>query len=127
MRDLCYDLIAVTNKSINCDGCMTEIAQGHAHIIPQARCKVIGKTELIWNTDNIFLSCHKCNSAIENPKGQEWKKLKNIDKCLKFIAQHDPELFVKFKLNAVIKQQQPTGEIKGLSEMFSRLATEPTI
>src|SRR5688572_25363788 len=72
---------------IICWGCGQK-ADGHAHIIAKARCRVIHKTELIWNQNNFFPACHACNMALENPKGQEWKKLKNIDKCLKFIEQN---------------------------------------
>jgi len=103
-----------------CFGCGWAVSVGHAHIIPKARCKVLGKTELIWSKENFFPACHKCNLAIENPKGQDWKKLKNIEACMKFIMTHDPELYVKFQLNAAIREEQPTGEIRGFS--LSRLA-----
>jgi len=65
------------NPAIWCDGC-GQRCQCSAHIISQARCKQIGKTELIWTHENFFPSCFKCNAAIENPKGQEWKSLKNL-------------------------------------------------
>lgn len=78
-----------------CEGC-GQLAQCHAHIIPQARCKQIRKTELIWNKNNWFKSCFRCNASIENPKGEAWKSLKNIQTCLQFIQQHDQELFQKF-------------------------------
>ena len=78
-----------------CDGCGRP-ATCHAHIIPQARCKQLHKTELIWDRNNWFPSCFNCNLAIENPKGNEWKKLKNIDSCIQFIYEHDPELYFKF-------------------------------
>lgn len=81
-----------------CEGCR-RAATSHAHIIPQARCKAIGKTELIWNRDNWFYGCFECNAAIENPKGQEWKDLLNIEKCLEFIKVHDKELYAKFITN----------------------------
>lgn len=84
------------NPTYWCEGC-GQLAQCHAHIIPQARCKSIRKTELIWDPKNWFQSCFKCNSAIENPKGEAWKKLKNIDRCIQFIYDHDPELFFKFE------------------------------
>lgn len=90
-----------------CRGCGS-LALSHAHIIPQARCKKIGKTELIWQMGNWFYACFDCNAAIENPKGQDWKKLKNIDKCIKFIAEHDYELFQKFQANSLIDLLQFT-------------------
>lgn len=88
------------NPQYWCEGCGAR-AQCNAHIIPQARCKQLGKTELIWDWDNFFPACHSCNSAIENPKGEGWKNLKNIDYCLDFIKQHDHELYMKFILNNV--------------------------
>lgn len=87
-------------KRLNCEGCgILMLKTSHAHIIPQARCKVIGKTELIWDWKNFFHSCDKCNAAIENPKGKAWRNLKNIDQCLEFIKLHDEELFTKFRLS----------------------------
>lgn len=116
---LCSDGTRVTQAQINerlheaydqiddcfCKGC-GRVGNSHAHIIAQARCKQIGKTELIWDRDNIFWSDFACNSAIENPKGKSWKSLKNIDKCLAFIKLHDPELYTKFELSAV-NQEKP--------------------
>lgn len=87
---------------VQCEGCKKELATCHAHIIAKAECKRIGKTELIWDINNFFNSCWSCNTAIENPKGNEWKQLKNIDKCLKFIAQHHYELFQKFQANSAV-------------------------
>lgn len=78
-----------------CAGCGVR-CQCNAHIIGQARCKQLRKVELIWHPDNFFPACYKCNAAIENPKGEAWKQLKNKDKCLEFIRLHDPELYQKF-------------------------------
>jgi len=94
------------NPSLWCEGC-GQLAQCNAHIIPQARLKHIHKTELIWHHKAFFNSCFKCNSAIENPKGEAWVKLHNIDECLEFIKLHDQELYAKFT--------------------FSRLANQPNI
>lgn len=93
-----YAVNYANKKYIPCEGC-GKAFEGSAHIIAQARCKQLRKTELIWDSNNYFPACHKCNSAIENPKGQEWKKLRNIDRCLLFISQHDNELFQKFMVN----------------------------
>jgi hypothetical protein len=78
-----------------CQGC-GEPATCTAHIIAKARLKVIGKEHLISDPRASFPSCYACNTAIENPKGQEWKGLANIEECLAFIEQHDKELFAKF-------------------------------
>jgi len=85
-------------NNLRCEGC-GQPCNGSAHIIAQARCKILHKTELIWNPDNFFPACIKCNQSLENPKGQDWKKMRNIEKCLNFIEIHDAELFMKFSLN----------------------------
>lgn len=116
---LCSDGVRVTQVNINqmyakhrgkqkakCEGCGIEKAVCNAHIIAKARCKQIGKTELIWDSNNMYSSCFACNVAIENPKGKAWKSLKNIDKCLAFIKLHDPELYTKFELSAVNQEKQ---------------------
>lgn len=81
-----------------CEGCGGQ-AQGSAHIIPKARCKSLKMTQLIWNPLNFFPACHVCNRAIENPKGEGWKQLRNKDECLNVIKQYDPELYEKFEAN----------------------------
>lgn len=95
---------AAKYKQTICEGCGKELAVCRAHIIAKSRCKAIGKTELIWDSNNMFDSCFACNLAIENPQGNAWKQLKNIDRCLKFIEQHDAELFVKFSLSRLQKE-----------------------
>lgn len=80
-----------------CQGCGAT-ATCSAHIIAQARLKVLHKAELIYSPKAFFPACYACNLAIENPKGEAWKKLKNIEYCLIFIETHDPELFSKFIL-----------------------------
>lgn len=118
---LCSDGTRVTQAEINeyrheaykkiyvegmkCQGCGGRYLC-FAHVIPQARCKQLGKTELIWKFGNFFPSCFACNSAIESPKSKYWKSLKNIEKCLSFIKQHDPELYAKLELSAV-NQENP--------------------
>lgn len=96
---------AIYDHPVECEGCK-RAATSHAHIIAKARCKQIGKTELIFNRGNWFFGCYDCNAAIENPKGKAWRGLLNINYCLSFIKQHDPELFAKFE-NAAIDQTKP--------------------
>lgn len=90
---------SVNGKNVVCEGCRKAVTS-HAHIISQARCKQIGKTDLIWHRMNWFYGCNECNSAIENPKGEAWKDLLNIRKCLSFIKEHDAELYAKFQFSA---------------------------
>lgn len=79
------------------EGFREKRAECTAHIIAQSRCKKIGKTELIWDIDNMFPATFESNLAIENPKGDAWLKLHNKDYCLRFIQLHDAELFAKFE------------------------------
>lgn len=100
-----YKWSSYTEQGI-CLGCGQQ-AEGHAHIISKRRCKLKGKTELIWNPENYFEACNKCNSAIENHKGKDWQLLLNIQKCLAFIKQHDPELYAKFEFSFVNQETEP--------------------
>ncbi len=94
-----YKLKRAKQQTTHCEGFEGKGAAGFAHIIAQARCKQIGKTELIWDLDNFFPASFEANAAIENPKGVEtWIKLKNIDHCLEFIRLHDEELSMKFSV-----------------------------
>lgn len=80
-----------------CEGCEQRPAEGHAHIIPQARCKQLRKTELIWDRNNIFNSCHSCNSIAENVSSNAITELKNYDRIKEFMTIHDPERASKLK------------------------------
>ena len=80
----------------SCHGC-GRTATCSAHIIAQARCKVLHLTDLIWNPLNFFPSCYICNSRIENPRGEGGKKLCNLEECLVVIREYDPVLYSKFE------------------------------
>lgn len=91
-RNLCYDMIDLLVD--RCEGCGNK-SQGHAHIIPQARSKQLNKTELIWDFENIFPSCHNCNSIAENVSSIGITKLKNYPRIKAFLELHDRERFEK--------------------------------
>lgn len=76
-----------------CQGCEQVNGNDNDHTIAQARCKVIGKTELIWNPDNYPWSCRHCHREWENFKSGEWINHKNVDERLAFMKAHDPEGF----------------------------------
>lgn len=84
------------NPNPACQGLGIVRAECTAHIIPQARCKQLHKTELIWDLDNMFPATFAANLAIENPKGAAWKSLKNVEKCLAYMKENDLELYAKF-------------------------------
>jgi hypothetical protein len=76
-----------------CEGCQKETGNDNDHTIAQARCKVIGKTELIWNPKCYVWSCRKCHHEWENFKSGEWVRHKNVEERLRFLKEHDPEGF----------------------------------
>lgn len=90
-------------QELTCHCCWKRQAQGSAHLIPQARCKNLGKTELIWHPRNIVPACIHCNMYWETPKGNNWQNLSDVDYHLEFIGENDPELYQKFALNRVKK------------------------
>lgn len=74
-----------------CEACEVEPSVDNDHTIAQARCKFIGKTELIWHPDNYPRSCRKCHHEWENFKSGEWVHHKNVVQRLEFLKEHDPE------------------------------------
>ncbi len=81
------------NVTERCAGCGKQ-AINHAHIIPKARCKVLGKTELIWNSKIYFPACEKCHVVSETVSNGEWAKLNNADHILSVVCEHDHERYV---------------------------------
>ena len=43
-----------------------QVAQGSSHIVSQARCKHLHRTELIWFQGNFTPACNSCNSRWES-------------------------------------------------------------
>lgn len=79
----------------SCEGC-GETATCTAHILPKAVCKLLGLTSLIWNPDNWFRSCNRCNTLAENPASVEITKLKNFDRIKEVTEKYDPQRASKF-------------------------------
>jgi hypothetical protein len=73
-----------------CEAC-GESSVDNDHTIAQARCKVIHKTELIWDPKNFPRSCRKCHHEWENVKGLKWVDHANVDERLRYLRKHDPE------------------------------------
>lgn len=78
-----------------CEGCESERGNDNDHTIAQARCKVLGKTELIWNQMCYVWSCRKCHHQWENFKSGEWVHHKNVEQRMAFLKEHDPEGYTK--------------------------------
>lgn len=65
------------------------------HTIAKARCKVIHKTELIWNPHNFVSSCERAHREWEDFKSGEWCLHLNSHERLAFMKEHDYEGYVK--------------------------------
>ncbi len=94
LRKETYMLITRRPMAFMCEGC-GDSAQAFAHIVPQARAKQIGKTELIWEEKNIFKACHRCNVIAENVSSLLILKLKNYQRIKAFMLEHDYERATK--------------------------------
>lgn len=84
---------AGTFARLLCESC-GEPGNDNDHTVAQARCKVIHKTELIWNPENFPWSCRKCHREWENFKSGNWTKHGNVEQRLRFLKTHDPEGFI---------------------------------
>lgn len=74
-----------------CEGCLKRMSINSDHTIARARCKVIHKTELIWNKYNYVRSCDTCHHEWENFKSGKWLDHLNVVERSAFYKQHDPE------------------------------------
>lgn len=74
-----------------CWACCRKMANDFDHTIAQARCKVIGKTELIWAVNNQVLSCRLCHSEWESFKSGEYKKHLNYETRIAYLKENDEE------------------------------------
>jgi len=77
-----------------CRGCGSR-AQGTAHIIPKARAKQLGKSELIWDKDNLLPACNRCNSILENVQSEEFRQLNCYDYVIEILKKYDYERYTK--------------------------------
>lgn len=67
----------------------------HDHTVAKARCKVLRKTELIWDPENIVYSSRKAHKEWESYQSGEFIKHKNFETRMAFTKLHDPEGFEK--------------------------------
>lgn len=82
------------SPSQTCRGC-GKVAQGTAHIVPQARAKQLGMAELCYTEDNMIPACHKCNAILENIQSEEFKQLFCYNYVIKILEKYDRERFQK--------------------------------
>jgi hypothetical protein len=89
-----YRLFDANNPSNYCQGCGAP-RNGHAHILPKAVCKHLGKTELIWDINNLFWACSDCNTIAENPASEAITRLLNYQQIKEYLQEHDPSRATK--------------------------------
>lgn len=77
-------------SSLPCGGCGAQSVHND-HTIAKARCKVIHKTELIWNKKCFVRSCEKCHHEWEGFKSGEWVNHLNVEERLTFLKENDPD------------------------------------
>jgi len=63
----------------------------HDHTIAQARCKELGKTELIWDEKNIEYSSRQAHREWESYGDGKFIAHANFQKRMQFVKAHDPE------------------------------------
>lgn len=78
-----------------CQACLSAKAVDNSHIIAKSRLKQLHKTELIWHPNSFFDACRRCHGIWEDYKSGEWILFKNVEQCLKFLKEHDPEGYQK--------------------------------
>ncbi len=96
-------MIAQTRLPI-CQGSgRSDVPLSNSHTISVARCKELGKTELIWDEDNIELEGFEAptsnptmaHNIWENGSLEKKTQLLNFTRKLQYIKQHDQEQYRK--------------------------------
>lgn len=95
----------------DCDATGTrEMVIDHDHTIAKARCKELGKTELIWDPANIEYSSRKAHKEWESYKNGEFRKHRNFERRMEFMKEHDHEGYTK-RMEIVELFNKPTQTI----------------
>lgn len=92
--------VAIRQKHVGqdfftCQACLKARAVDNSHIISKARLKQLHKSDLIWHFKAFFDSCRDCHRKWEEYKSGDWINFANVDQCLKFLKEHDPEGYQK--------------------------------
>lgn len=78
-----------------CQACLKEQAVDNSHIIAKARLKQLHLTDLIWHPMAFFDCCRRCHGLWEDYKSGDWVHFHNVEQCLRFLKEHDPEGYQK--------------------------------
>lgn len=111
-------------QSVMCECCGVRQAVHNDHTIARARCKVIRKTELIWNPNNYVSSCAQCHAAWENFKSGEWTLHLNVEARLLFLKTHDFEGYL-IRVNFTMSELQAELE-KKVEDQLDKLIEKNT-
>ncbi len=80
----------------------TDLPLSFSHTISRARCKALGKTELIWDANNIEVESMGASDSAhyiwENGNLEKKKTLLNFTRKLEYIKIHDQETYKKMTL-----------------------------
>lgn len=102
-KETCY-LIDQIREPV-CEGCgRGGIPLSHSHTISRARCKELGKIELIWDAANLFFECWSaptsnpttCHGIWELSVLEKKKRLFNFDRKMEYLQIHDPETYKRY-------------------------------
>lgn len=85
------DKYETNSGTIICECCGKEPSVHNDHTIAQRRCKILHKTELIWNPENYVRSCERCHKQWEAFKAGDWCLHNNVGERLYFLKLHDRE------------------------------------
>lgn len=79
-----------------CESCHKwNVGLDHSHTISRARCKQLGRDELMWDVDNIILECRDCHTVWENASWHDKSKLLTWERKLEFIRKNDTQTYQK--------------------------------
>ncbi len=81
-----------------CECCGVNRWEHHDHTISQRMCKILHKTELIWDSRNWSYSCGKCHNDWESFKNGNFAKHLNFDERMEFLQIHDEQGYNTRKL-----------------------------
>lgn len=83
-----------------CECCGKNRTDDHDHTLPQAKCKQLHKTELIWDEENWSYSCRTCHNIWESYKSGIFQTHKNVVKRMLYLKKHALEEYKK-RLNYI--------------------------
>lgn len=79
-----------------CESCHKwNVGLDRSHTISRARCKQLGRNELMWDIENIVLECRDCHTVWENGTWHDKSKLLTWEQKSQFIKDNDDKTYKK--------------------------------